>query len=182
MCGIPLDGDTFHSLGYVFVGFTWCCRERSLATTAIFSEGRSVPSHPRLLIIHRCLPPRVSRFLRAVGDPSWKIGRSITSADATAAAGENTGVGKALVGGPEGVENGSQLPAGMPAAIEVTSKGLQGGNPGASGGADGRRCGGGGEEEVSDERAIADIFHNVDLDASGHVSEEELLEGVRVTL
>lgn len=81
------------------------------------------------------------------------------------------------VGGSGDVHSDTRLPAaGMPAAIEVTSKGLlRRGNSGTCGGDVG---GGGSEEEVVEKRAIADVFRKVDLDASGHVSEEELLEGV----
>ena len=57
----------------------------------------------------------------------------------------------------------------MAAAIEVTNKGLRQGELGAPGG---------GVEEAAEKRAIADVFRKVDLDSSGHVSEEELLEGV----
>ena len=98
-------------------------------------------------------------------------------------AGEPTGgVGEEDVGISGGVEQDTLLQTGIPAAIEVTSKGLNpSGNSGASRGGGGGLGGGGGggAEEVLEKRAIAHVFHKVDLDASGHVSKEELLEGVR---
>lgn len=88
------------------------------------------------------------------------------------------GAGEASLERSEGAENVSLLPP----AIEVTSKGLQQGNPGVAGGGGGLGGGGvgggGGVEEVAYKRAIADVFRKLDLDSSGHVAEEELLEGV----
>lgn len=101
-------------------------------------------------------------------------------------------IGTAALGEPAGAENkgceasvgvGSSrlLPTGMPAAIKVASRGLQRGNTGVSGvggGFGGARSGG---EELEEKRAIVDVFRRVDIDASGRISQEELLEGVSAT-
>lgn len=97
---------------------------------------------------------------------------------------------------------GGELAADLPTALEVTSKGLMCGGSGmTTDGADaGADCSGtvgvsgadvvevrgdrggpeGGEPKTSGRRTIEDIFRTVDLDASGHVSQEELLEAVSV--
>lgn len=85
----------------------------------------------------------------------------------------------------------------MPAAIEVTNRGLLVGSSiagGGSEGVDGGRSSGGGvgnggskdsvvdQEEAAERSAIADVFRTVDLDASGHVSQQEFLEAVSFTV
>jgi len=136
---------------------------------------------------------RVSRFLRAVGDPSSTFRGSIATATASA-------TGAAAEAAAAGLETSGSVgeglyPTDMPAAIEVTNRGLLGGRTlasgsgkgigggrssgGGGGGGGGSRYGDGGErEKAAERRAIADIFRTVDLDASGHVSQQEFLEVV----
>ena len=131
-------------------------------------------------------PLRVSRFLRAVGDPTSKFTTSSIVAAAEAAAAE------ACVKVSKGVGEAS-CPTDMPAAIEVTNRGILGRSIAASGieddadfsRSDSRGGDGGSEnyqgvdqEEAAERNAIADIFRRVDLDASGQISQQELLEAV----
>ncbi|CAM9262515.1 unnamed protein product [Ectocarpus sp. 12 AP-2014] len=146
---------------------------------------------------------RLSRFLRAVGDSSSKIGGPVAEQDgrdqgmpvrALAVMGPEVGVAK-----PGGARNKVPAAADMPKAREVTRVGL-GGGTGASraaasdahGGADDADddsvdggvdvSGGGGHDgggvETVERRAIVKLFRAVDVDASGHVSQEELLKAV----
>lgn len=134
----------------------------------------------------------MSRFLRAVGDPTSKLGTSVASAAAAAVAAGCTAPGLAEIDGPLAEDMA------IPTALDVTSKGLMRGSrvaaDGTPGGADhgtvgvrgtvvGGSSGEGGDEkgygpEPAEKRAIEHIFRKVDLDDSGHVSQEELLEAV----
>lgn len=168
----------------------------SVATAAVLMVPTSViPNLTDNPALDPCLPPthslRVSRFLRAVGDPTSKFGSSAASAEAAVGAVGSTAPWSAAIGGA--------LAEAIPTALEVTSKGLLCGSGvaadgtdgvdrnavGVSGAGGGGRSGGGAdgkgdEAKAAEKRAIENIFRAVDLDASGHVSEEELLEAVSV--
>ncbi|CAM9719832.1 unnamed protein product [Ectocarpus fasciculatus] len=145
---------------------------------------------------------RLSRFLRAVGDPGSKIGGPVVEKDGRD---EGMPVGALAVMGPEvggskpgGARNKVVAAADMPEAVEVTGVGLEGGTgaPRAAasdthGGGDGVDddsvdvgvdvAGGGGHNgglETVERRAIVKLFRAVDVDASGHISQEELLQAV----
>lgn len=102
-----------------------------------------------------------------------------------AAAAESAGAATTGAEEPSTITN-SRLPAtDMPAVIEVTSKGLPREQSSGSSRSCSFGCGGDGASggdaaaaEVAERRAIADVFRKVDLDASGHVSQEELVEAV----
>lgn len=130
-----------------------------------------------------------------MGDPSSKFRGSIATAivPATAAAAEAAAAGLET---SDSVGGGSRS-TDMPAAIEITNRGLLGGSTigaGDSEDVDGGRSGGGGvggggsgdsgadQEEVAERGAIADVFRTVDLDGSGHVSHQEFLEAVSISL
>lgn len=106
-------------------------------------------------------------------------------------------VGGAKPGGPR---NQGAAAADMPKAVEVTGVGLGGGtvatraaasdahgggddadDDSVDGGVDVSGGGGhnGGGVETVERRAIVKLFRAVDVDASGHVSQEELLKAVR---
>lgn len=124
-----------------------------------------------------------------MGDPDSKFGSSAASAADVVAAAGATAPGSAGIGGT--------LAADLPTALEMTTKGLMCGSGVAADGAAGadrvhvsvadvgEARGNGGSQEgdtpkTVEKRAIQNIFRTVDLDASGHVSQEELLEVVSV--
>ncbi|CBJ31907.1 hypothetical protein Esi_0291_0012 [Ectocarpus siliculosus] len=146
---------------------------------------------------------RVSRFLRAVGNPGSKIGGPVaeqggrdqgTIVRALAVTGSEVGGAKS-----GGARNKVGAAADMPKAVEVTGVGLGGGtgatraaasdahgggddadDDGVDGGVDVSGGGGhnGGGVETVERRAIVKLFRAVDVDASGHISQEELLKAV----
>lgn len=139
-----------------------------------------------------------------MGDPGSKIGGPAAAEDGRdqgmpveALAVMVTGVGDAK---PRGAKNTVVAAADMPKVVEVTGVGLGGGTGASRAAASNAHRGGdgadddsvdvgvdviggsghnGGEVETVERRAIVKLFRAVDVDASGHVSQEELLKAVR---